>query len=196
MGRVIRAHGTPRRVDARVVNAGAEAERILRGAQDTARSLVAEAAAEADALRELARAEGKSAAEAEAATLLADAAHARKNALAGLADETRALAVEVAERLVAGHLSTSPESIVAITREALALAQRARDVRVRVHPDDAPLLEAAGVGSAPNDDTVTLIPDASIARGGCEITTNLGTIDARLATRIDVLRSALLGRRR
>ena len=63
-----------------------------------------------------------------------------------------------------------------------AVLQSARQIRVLVHPDDHALV-AAGAAEALQARGARLIAQADIERGGCLVESDLGQIDARIATR-------------
>jgi flagellar biosynthesis/type III secretory pathway protein FliH len=66
---------------------------------------------------------------------------------------------------------------------------------VRVHADDARALRSGGPGAdvvSAAGGTLVLREDASLARGDCVVETELGTVDGRLAARLELLRRALL----
>jgi len=75
----------------------------------------------------------------------------------------------------------------------LTRARRARDVVVRLHPDDAAILERAApdVAARAGRASFTVKADASIERGGCVVETDLGELDARIDVQLDALARAL-----
>ena len=79
--------------------------------------------------------------------------------------------------------------MAAIVTAALDRARRARQVRVRLHPDDVAAL--AALAASPFPPAVTLTPDATLSRGDCIVESDLGTIDARVSTKLDALSEAL-----
>lgn len=187
MSRVIRGGGaTPRIVPAELVDARAEAERLLAEARAEAERIVGEARAEAERLEEAARAEGLARGQREAAETMLAAARARDETLASAEREVRTLALAAAARIVGEQITLEPERIDAIVRDAIARARRAKSVQVRVHPDDLPALARAGL------EGVRLIGDAAVARGGCLVTTELGTVDARVEVKLEAM-AKLLG---
>ncbi|WP_119157485.1 FliH/SctL family protein [Caldimonas tepidiphila] len=107
---------------------------------------------------------------------LAEVEHRLARALAGVA-------TDIARQVVRGELATRPELIEAVAQEALAtLARTARQVRVRVHPDDhALLVERAGLDLAAHEARLTA--DASVSLGGCIVECDIGLVDASIETR-------------
>jgi len=105
------------------------------------------------------------------------------------------LATAIAERILRRELERTPEVTLELVREALELAAGCADVQLRMHPDDLALLgpqveqlaaELARLGTA------RIVPDSSIARGGCRVDTRYGTIDQQLATQLARIEQELL----
>lgn len=92
-------------------------------------------------------------------------------------------AVELARQVVRSELTIRPDLIADVAHEAVeALLMHARHVRMRVHPDDLPLvLEGAGEELRARDTQV--IPDPSITRGGCKVDADICSVDATLPAR-------------
>jgi flagellar assembly protein FliH len=101
-------------------------------------------------------------------------------------DMARAIAVSathLARQIVRNELQTRPELVAAVAREALdTLLMSARQITVRVHPDDHPLV-AQGAADVLAARGSRLLADASIARGGCQVESDIGVIDASIAAR-------------
>jgi flagellar assembly protein FliH len=68
------------------------------------------------------------------------------------------------------------------TEAVNAVLLSARHIRVFVHPDDVALVRA-GAGEALTARGARLLADATLARGGCHIESDLGAIDARVEVR-------------
>ncbi len=184
MARVIRGGGHV--VPGEVVDAHAEAEKILAEAKAQAAAVLSKARAEAEAVEAESARLGREEAESEAAALLVSAAALRDRALAEAEGTVKELAIAAAKHIVTAELSLSPERIADIVRDVLGRARRARRVEVRVHPDDAAHLGEAFSGAQ-------VVEDAGIERGGCIVRTELGQLDARLEVRLDALARRLSG---
>lgn len=182
MARVIR--GSRPVVPGPVVDAKAEAARIREGAEAEAREILDAARSAAASVTREADSRGRAAAEGGAAALLAEAAALRDGALAAAENEASRLALAAARSIVAGELALAPEKSLAIVRDVLSRARRARRIRVEVHPEDAEEIRGALPG-------VEIIPRDGLARGGCIVRTELGTLDARLEVRFEALERAL-----
>ena len=184
----------PRRIPAEVVAAREEAARLLDEARREAAAVMDASRQEAAAILHAARAEGRAEGFAEAAAARIEAALRRDEALAEAEQTVARLALSAAERLLGETLDASPARVASIVADAVSRARRAREVVVHVHPDDAPHVEslrasiAARAGSAA---VLAVRVDASLRRGGCVVDSELGTVDARLETRLDALARAL-----
>ena len=187
MSRVIRGGGgRPRVVPREVVDARAEAERIVAEARAEAERIVAEARAEADAVRRGAEQQGLEAARTEAAALLVQARRERDRLLQEAEQGLPAVASEVARRIVAEELRLAPEHVRAVVAQALEPMRRAERLELRVHPQDVPLL-----GQLPPN--VEVVPDEGLQRGGCTVHSERGAVDARIEVRLEALLRALQG---
>jgi len=92
-------------------------------------------------------------------------------------------AIELARQVVRNELNTHPELIARVAHDAVeALQLSAKHVRVRVHPDDYPLVQA-GAGEEMRARGAQVLPDESVPRGGCTVESDIGTVDATLAAR-------------
>lgn len=161
-------------------------------AQAEARRIVDEAKRDAEAIRAEARRDGFAEGRQEAlAQISGDAVRVAvdraRGAVAAEAD-LRRLAVRIAERILGAELAMTPEKVVEIVRQAIGAARSRKPLTVRVHPDDAPLVEKA-LAEAP----LAVVADANVDRGGCIVDTGRGTVDARLATQLAAIERALAG---
>lgn len=174
MARVIRGDGA-KVIPAEVVDAHAEAERI-----------VAEARARADALereaRERLEARVREELEAELAAGWAALEGARQATLEEARSATLELALAVAGHLVRDAIEADPARVRGLVEDALSRVRRATAVKVRVHPDDVGALSGL---------EAELVPDATLSRGDCVVTSELGEVDARLSVRLAALKRAL-----
>lgn len=181
-----------RRIVAREeVLARLHAERVLEEARAQATHILAEA-------RERALTEGANAlaaARAEADTQLTArwlALRAKETGQAGPErDRIVGLAVLLAERLVGRALELDPALVASMAETVLREARGARRATVEAHPEDAALLRrhlaAAGLDPA----SVDVREDAALARGSLRLHTDVGTLDAQLAPRLERLAAAL-----
>jgi flagellar assembly protein FliH len=177
-------------------------------------AVVAAARAEADQIREQARAEGfaaghaegAAAGHAEARTELAPAVQALHAAVqsleaerAGLADHVEEtaveLALELAAKVVAGAVEAQPERVLDVVRGALRCFMERERVQVLVHPDDLGLVREAIdelTGELGGVDHVEVQEERRIGRGGAIVRTATAQIDASLQTKLDRAREVIV----
>jgi flagellar biosynthesis/type III secretory pathway protein FliH len=188
-GPTVTPRGLPfgRVVPRALVDASAEATRMLASARSEADALLAAAQRKASDLKLRAEAEARAEATAKlAAHALALATHEAKADERSL-DRSTALARLLAERLLGASLAVAPDQVVALARQALAEARGARRLTIVAHPDDAKLLtdQLPSLGVAL--DTVRVLADGARARGSLRIETDIGVLDADLAPQLDRL---------
>jgi flagellar assembly protein FliH len=189
--------------------APAEPAPSLAEAAQKARRLVAAAEAEADRIRDEARAAGfdegfaagrEEAREAFAPTALAMAeALARVSSLeADAADRVEAeavdLAMHVAERVVAGTIAVEPARLLDVVRGALRTIVERERVTVLVHPDDLDLIRESVselTGSLGGMEHLEVQEERRVGRGGAIIRTSFGEVDARIETKLAGAREAI-----
>lgn len=167
------------------------AEALLERARAEACALVDRASAEAEEIARDAACRGEAEARAqEAARWLL----LRKEDAARLETEANrviAVAVAVAERLLGASLELEPQRIVTLARAVLAEARGARRAVIEAHPLDARALREH-LGTLGLDPPALEVRDASsLARGDLLLHTDAGTIDARIALRLERLAAAL-----
>ena len=92
-------------------------------------------------------------------------------------------AISLAREVVRSELAMRPEAVVAVAQEAIdTLLLTARHITVRVHPDDQPLV-AQGCADVLDARGARLIADASIARGGCMVDSDIASVDGTVPNR-------------
>jgi flagellar assembly protein FliH len=100
-----------------------------------------------------------------------------------VADSVARTATALARQVVRSELTDRPELVAQVAAEAVhAVLLSARHIRVFVHPDDHALVQA-GAGEALAARGARLLVDATLARGGCHVESDLGSIDARVEER-------------
>ena len=93
------------------------------------------------------------------------------------------VAVQLARQVLRSELRIAPEHVVKVAAEAVdAVLLSARHITLHVNPQDLPLV-AAGAQDALQARGARVIGNASIARGGCRVESEVGAIDAQVATR-------------
>jgi flagellar assembly protein FliH len=176
-------------------------------------AVVEAARAEADQIRELARAEGFAAGRAEGAAAghaeaqaqLAPAVQALHTAVeameaerATIADRVEhsavELALELAGKVVAGAVEAQPERVLDVVRGALRCFMERERVHILVHPDDLGLVREsidAVAGELGGIDHVEVQEERRITRGGAIVRTPTAQVDASLQTKLDRAREVI-----
>jgi type III secretion protein L len=106
-------------------------------------------------------------------------------------DRVLALAVALAERLIGATLELDPTRIATIASGVLAEARGARRAVIHAHPIDAEVLRNHLVASDVDPESVVIEVDERLARGALRLHTDVGIIDAQLASRLDRLADTL-----
>jgi flagellar biosynthesis/type III secretory pathway protein FliH len=183
----------------------AQRRRIARAEMDArlaADRILVQARAEADTLRARAREEGAASARraVESAREEADVEltarwlalrKAEGERLERETDRVVSLAVVLAERLVGAALDLAPARIVDLARGVIAEARGARRATIEAHPSDAEALRVHLPAAGLPLQAVEIRPSGALARGELLLHTDLGTIDAKLTSRLDRLAEAL-----
>jgi flagellar assembly protein FliH len=100
-----------------------------------------------------------------------------------LAQRLAGIALDLARQVVRTELRIQPALVVAVAQDALStLLVSARHITLRLHPEDQALV-AAGCAELIAVRHVRLVADAQIERGGCRVESDIGVIDASVATR-------------
>lgn len=107
--------------------------------------------------------------------------------------ELTRLALAIAKHLVRRELKIDPAQIIGIIRSTVRLLPlSARNIRIHLHPDDAAIVrEKLARGSGEQE--WQLAEDPLMARGGCRLTTDTSSIDARFEAGVAAVLSGLLG---
>jgi flagellar assembly protein FliH len=174
-------------------------------------SPLAAAQAEAEAIRAAARAEGHAEGLAtgldEGRAQVAASAAALEEAFAELVALREAtaeaverdaveLALQLAEKIVAGALAAEPERVLDVVRGALRRLAERRRVTVLVHPDDLELVRAAADGFASELGGIEhceVQAERRLARGGAVVRTEEGQIDASVEAQLARARELVEG---
>ncbi|HMJ15027.1 MAG TPA: FliH/SctL family protein [Polyangiaceae bacterium] len=168
----------------RVLEARAEAARIVAEARARAEAILAEA--------ELAMADARVRAEAEGRAEGVAKVAARALALAQLearSDErqlerTVELARVLAERLLGEALALDPKRVLALARQALGEARGARRIQIVAHPADAAILTESLAELTTGPNVLSIEMDDQRARGDLRLVTDIGILDAELAPQL------------
>jgi len=105
------------------------------------------------------------------------------------------LALEIAQRVVKRVPQVDPTVVEDQLAAAIDQMARPADVRIRIHPDDRPLIEEAMPRLAETYESLGhahLIDDEAVERGGCVLGYARGRIDATLQRQLDRIVQTLL----
>jgi type III secretion protein L len=179
-----------RRIAREDLEARLTAERALEEAQTRIDALLRHAGEQADAAAERARREVQADADATLATrwIALRQAEARRTEDR---DRVLALAVALAERLIGATLELDPTRIATLASGVLAEARGARRAVIHAHPIDAEVLRNHLAASDVDPESVVIEADERLARGALRLHTDVGIIDAQLASRLDRLADTL-----
>ncbi len=180
-----------KRIAREEVEAHLAAERILHEARAGAEAILAEARAQAVAAGEQASQAARERAHTEAIAQWVAVRRAEDARVQAAADRAVALAVLLAERLVGAALAVEPGRIATLAQGVVAEARGARRAILEAHPIDAQhLRQQLGTLGLPAE-SVEVREDPSLARGALRLHTDVGTLDAQLAPRLERLAVAL-----
>jgi flagellar assembly protein FliH len=102
---------------------------------------------------------------------------------ATIAESVAGTAIQLARQLLRSELATDPALVAAVATDAVnAVMLSARHITVHVHPLDLPLV-ADGAAEALEARGARLMAKPDIARGGVIVESDVGSVDARIATR-------------
>lgn len=102
---------------------------------------------------------------------------------AEIAEAVARTAVQLARQVLRSELHVDPSLVARVAAEAVNnVLLSARHITVRVHPNDLPLV-AEGAEEALTARGARLFADEGIERGGVLVDSDVGSIDARIASR-------------
>lgn len=103
------------------------------------------------------------------------------------------LAMIVARNVIRRELKTDPSHVIGAVREALkVLPVAARDVRVKLHPEDAALVRKF-LKPVEGERAWNIEEDQLVTRGGCRVETEFSHVDASIESRLSALLAAMVG---
>jgi flagellar assembly protein FliH len=178
--------------------AAAEAQQIVQAAYAQATDIESAAQTHAAETTRQARAEGLQAAETETGQLLL-AAHGvldevetwRQRLLAQSEPLVIQLVSAVGRKLFGAGLTLPPELLQTAFNQALTEARPLGNLRIRLNPADAEVLGPHWPPPSSASQSLELVPDSAVRRGGCLIDGDNGTVDARVETQLDLTLASL-----
>lgn len=183
-------------VNAEVFDAHQSAHAIIEAAKKQAQELIDAAQVEKEKVFDEAREAGRQQGLAQVSEQLVRAKLLQTQVLQQAEKEIVALACKVAEKIIGKDLERSPELVVEICATAIETVRGAQQIVIRVNPKDAAILREHKprmmelIGRVRE---IAIKEDADVARFGCIIETDSGTIDAQLVTQLEMLTNVLVG---
>lgn len=166
-----------------------EAEEIKKEARENGfnegrKDALVRAAAEANTIRDQAR------------LVLRQAEEIRRQTLDSVEEEIIELAKEMAAKILFNEIRQNPETIMAVTGEAIELLKSRDEVILYVNPSEAAIFEQRKEKLKqllPPKGVLHIVSDAGVSPGGVVAETQHGRIDANINTRWQALMQALHG---
>jgi flagellar biosynthesis/type III secretory pathway protein FliH len=186
-----RAAESTRVIPAVRVRALEEAERILETARDQAEAILKDAELEASKVHLKRVEQARAQASAELASEILLARTEKEKLQEASLDRIVDLSLLVAERVIGETITHDPARVRGLVLEALNATHGAQQIRIEANADD--LAEIAKLVETLQPLRVQIEGSAVLARGSLVLHTNLGTIDARLTTQLELLRATLRG---
>jgi len=166
-----------------------------------AQRMIERAHSEAERIREEAREEGRQEGRDESASRIEEAmatlnqaVKERKKIIKDSESEILRLALKVAEQIIRSEVSLHRDVCLNIVSEAIGRVSDREQIIIRVNREDAEYLKRYKerlAGMLDGVKSFSIIEDSNIEPGGCVIETNLGFIDARIATKLKAIEEAL-----
>ena len=105
------------------------------------------------------------------------------------------MALLIAARILEAELTTNPAALTGLIRSAIGRLGESRKIQLRLCPGDAAAVQAAGEEGSLAGVTVARVEvraDASLSPGDCIVDGEQGTVDGRVATRLEEVRRILI----
>lgn len=100
------------------------------------------------------------------------------------------LALAIAQKVICREISTDPETVVCVAKEALAKVDDPGKIKIKMNPSDLQFINETKYQLSnliADIDHVTFEAEESIQSGGCIIETELGEIDARIEKQLQAV---------
>jgi flagellar assembly protein FliH len=102
------------------------------------------------------------------------------------------LAIAIANRVIQREITLDSELLVAMARVALDRLGDTSSATIRLHPEDHAAALAARGGEL-STESVKVVADPIVSRGGCLVESDFGLIDLTIGAQIAEITTALLG---
>jgi len=132
---------------------------------------------------------------AQAEKTLRDAKEATRDYVQQAEQDVVKMVMAVVEKILPQHFIDAPQVVLPLVRQAILKVKDQKELKIHVAPQDYDLVllarnEFRGILTY-GDATIDLVSDQSMNPGDCLIETPNGTVDARLATQIELVRQAV-----
>lgn len=177
------------------VAAGAIVRQEVVSAAEEARRILNQALSESERIRREAREEGFREGFSQWDTAIRDAQQAAAVYARQHQEDFLRLSVRIAEKILGEALRVNPERVVGVVHEALRNLSRERRLTIEVAPGQAAILEqhrASLEARLGPECSLRILDSPEVTAGGCLLRSELGTIDARVETQLQLLERALL----
>jgi len=124
---------------------------------------------------------------------VAEVAGTRADAIRRAEADVVRLSIEIARRILHRELSVDPDALGALARAALEKLASQRVCRVRLHPDQEPVVRATLAQLGRGSD-VEIVSDLAQPRGTAIFETDSGSVDASVATQLHEIERGLADR--
>ena len=186
-------------IERSTVEAKSQAQDIRARAQAEADEVLENARREAEAIRAQAKEEGYGEGRDQGARELVEAVARSSQRLQQienqLVPQIKDLALGIARKILGRELSSRPEAVVELVRQALGeKARQRREISLRVNPEDLnSIRESRGelLEVLSRAQEISIREDPDVDRYGVIIETDAGTIDAQLETQLAALEGVL-----
>lgn len=188
-------------IDRKSLEAGEKADRIITEAEAEALKIRQQAQkilSEVEAVREKARKEGFAAGESKGLSQVTEKLVHLETLKEKFYKETEGeiikLVMATAEKVIGKIVEERPDVIRNIVRQALERSIGDR-ITVRVNPEDYQTIKSGDYEFKDVLDRTKRLhfkEDESVAKGGCIVETEVGTIDAQIETQMEAIRKALM----
>ncbi|GBD94709.1 Yop proteins translocation protein L [bacterium BMS3Abin05] len=105
------------------------------------------------------------------------------------------LAFEIAKKVIHQEISSNPDLMLYVVREALKRVSGSRNLIIKLNPEDVAVLERGKKSDLPEleqFEKIQLVPEKNVERGGCILESDSGIVDAQLDVQLKKIEESLL----
>ena len=104
------------------------------------------------------------------------------------------LAIKVAEKVINKKIEDDPQLVSNYLMELLPKIEQSKSITIWINPDEVEYVKLSKEkfkNLVENAENIIISPDNRVEKGGCIIETNFGKIDARISTKLEVLKEII-----